>query len=145
MDWLANTECQRGRVIKPSQQRKFLYYLTEYIPGPTLGQLLKERTRLSVVDARNIITQVAAGLRAFHRKDTLHQDIKPDNILYTHAGVKIIDFGSAYIAGINEIDTGVERNLQLGTAIIAHRSIFWVMPPHRAVTSFPWQYFIISC
>lgn len=104
-----------ARVIKPSQQRKFLYYLTEYIPGPTLGQLLKERTRLSVVDARNIITQVAAGLRAFHRKDTLHQDIKPDNILYTHAGVKIIDFGSAYIAGINEIDTGVERNLQLGT------------------------------
>ena len=103
------------KVIRPEQPRRFLYYLSEYVEGPTLGQLLKERTRLSVVDARNIIGQVASGLRAFHRKDTLHQDIKPDNIIYTNAGVKIIDFGSVFIAGINEIDTDIERSSLLGT------------------------------
>lgn len=103
------------KVLRPRNSRKFLYYLTEYVQGPTLAQLLKERTRLSVVDARNIITQVASGLRAFHRKDTLHQDIKPENIIYSDKGVKIIDFGSAHIAGINEIETTIERSNQLGT------------------------------
>ncbi len=103
------------KVLRPTTPRKFLYYVTEYVQGPTLAQLLKERTRLSVVDARNIITQVASGLRAFHRKDTLHQDIKPENIIYTDKAVKIIDFGSAYIAGINEISTSIERSNQLGT------------------------------
>ena len=103
------------KVLRPEQPRQFLYYLTEYVEGLTLGQLLKERTRLSAVDARNIITQVAAGLRAFHRKEALHQDIKPDNIIYTDAGVKIIDFGSAFVAGINEIDTSIVRNSLPGT------------------------------
>jgi len=103
------------KVLRPPAPRKFLYYLTEYVPGPTLAQLLKERTRLSVVDARNIITQVASGLRAFHRKDTLHQDIKPENIIYSDTGVKIIDFGSTHIAGISEITATIARSNLLGT------------------------------
>ncbi len=102
-------------VIRQDRPRKFLYYLTEYVQGPTLAQLIRERTRLPVVDARNIIIQVASGIRAFHRKDSLHQDIKPDNIIYTNEGVKIIDFGSAYIAGIDEIETDIERQSLLGT------------------------------
>ncbi len=103
------------KVLRVDKPRKFLYYLTEYVSGPTLAQLIKERTRLSVVDARNIITQVASGLRAFHRKDTLHQDIKPENVIYTDTGVKIIDFGSTHIAGIHEIHTTIDRSQLLGT------------------------------
>lgn len=103
------------KVLRAENNRNFLYYLTEYIEGPTLAQLLKERTRLSVVDSRNIISQVASGLRAFHRKDTLHQDIKPDNVIYSDAGVKIVDFGSAFIAGISEVDNRVDGKRLLGT------------------------------
>ena len=101
-------------VIRPGA-RSFLYYLTEYIQGPTLAQLLKERTRLPVADARNIVIQIASGLRAFHRKDMIHQDIKPDNIIYTDQGVKIIDFGSTRVAGMVEIDTNLDREDNLGT------------------------------
>jgi len=103
------------QVIRP-RERKYLYYLTEYVEGPTLAQLIKERTRLPVTDARNIIMQVTSGIRAFHRKDCLHQDIKPDNIIYTEDGVKIIDFGSVHISGISEIDSHIQREKQLGTA-----------------------------
>lgn len=102
-------------VIRP-RKRQYLYYLTDYVEGPTLAQLIKERTRLPVTDARNIIMQVTSGLRAFHRKDCLHQDIKPDNIIYTDTGVKIIDFGSVHISGISEIESHIEREKQLGTA-----------------------------
>ena len=30
---------------------------------------------------RNIVEQIAKGLRAFHRKEMLHQDLRPDNIM----------------------------------------------------------------
>ena len=103
------------RVLRPSEGRTFLYYLTEYVAGPTLGQLLRERTRLSVVDAQNIITQVISGLRAFHRRDVLHQDIKPDNIVYSDDGIRIIDFGSCHSAGIGEIRSRLSREAKLGT------------------------------
>lgn len=102
-------------VIKPAEGKRFLYYLTAYVPGPTLGQLLKERTQLSVEDAQNIIVQVISGLRAFHRRDVLHQDIKPDNIIYSEEGVKIIDFGSCQVFGVSEIKTRINRDNLLGT------------------------------
>jgi len=103
------------KVIKPIRGKTFLYYLTEYVPGPTLGQLLKERTRLAVVDAQNIAVQAISGLRAFHRRDVLHQDIKPDNIIYTDGGIRIIDFGSCQVAGVDEIHTRISRQQALGT------------------------------
>jgi serine/threonine protein kinase/serine/threonine protein phosphatase PrpC len=102
-------------VVRTAARKTFLYYLTDYVSGPTLGQLLRERTQLSVVDAQNIITQVISGLRAFHRRDVLHQDIKPDNIIYSENGVKIIDFGSCHISGVGEIKTRINREKRLGT------------------------------
>jgi serine/threonine protein kinase len=116
-EWIG-TRVQSPHIVKVirSETRRFLYYLTDYINGPTLAQLLHERTRLPITDARNIILQVASGLRAFHRKDTLHQDIKPENIIYSPSGVKIIDFGSTYVAGIDEIETGISRENIPGTA-----------------------------
>lgn len=115
-EWIG-TRINSPHVVKvlPVENRHYLYYLTEYIEGPTLNKLLKERTRLAIADARDIIMQVASGLRAFHRKDCLHQDIKPDNIIYSSSGVKIIDFGSVHISGISEIDSEITREQQLGT------------------------------
>ena len=65
---------------------------------------------------RNIVSQAISGLRAFHRLDMLHQDIKPGNIMITAEGlVKIVDFGSTKIAGIADISTPIERKELLGT------------------------------
>ncbi len=103
------------RVIQP-QQRSYLYYLTEYVSGPTLAQLIKERHPLPIRDTVEIIDQVIKGVRAFHRKDTLHQDIKPENIVIGHGGVvKIIDFGSCWVASVDELKTPIQRDVILGT------------------------------
>jgi serine/threonine protein kinase len=65
-----------------------------------------------------------AGLRAFHRMEMLHRDLKPENIMLTSDGnIKIIDFGSVKIAGIQEISTPVERLELLGTKIIPRPNI----------------------
>ena len=64
-----------------------------------------------------LVQQIVKGIRAFHNRETLHQDIKPGNILIDNNGqVKIIDFGSCFIQGIAEIATPLERQGILGTA-----------------------------
>jgi serine/threonine protein phosphatase PrpC len=107
---------QVARVISAPESRSCLYYLTEYISGPTLTQLLKERGKLSIVDAVELIEQLIRGIRAFHRKETLHQDLKPDNIVIGAKGPMIVDFGSCWVAGIEEIVTPFTRDNILGTA-----------------------------
>ena len=65
---------------------------------------------------RDITEQIAKGLRAFHRMEMLHQDLRPDNIMIDRTGtVKIIDFGSTRVAGVVEADP-LARDDILGTA-----------------------------
>ncbi len=104
------------RTIEQKRPRRFLYYVLEYVNGKTLEQWLDDVGALDLKSVRELVPQVAAGLRAFHRLDMLHQDLKPGNIMVSHDGVlKIIDFGSTKIAGIADISTPVERRELLGT------------------------------
>lgn len=103
------------RVIHPPEPRSCLYYLTDYIPGPTLGQTLTERSTLAVADAVELTGQLIRGIRAFHRKETLHQDIKPDNIVLSRQGPVIVDFGSCWVASLQEMGAPFERDRILGT------------------------------
>lgn len=104
-----------ARVVPPPAARSFLYYLTEYVAGPTLKQLIDERAPFSAPDALEIMEQVVKGVRAFHRRDTLHQDLKPDNIIIGRRGAVIIDFGSCWVAGVEEIGQPFARDTILGT------------------------------
>lgn len=103
------------RIIPASESRSCLYHLTEYLPGPTLAQLLKERRMLSISDAVEVMEGLVRGIRAFHRKDTLHQDLKPDNIVISAKGPVIVDFGSCWVAGVQEAGAPIARDLVLGT------------------------------
>lgn len=106
---------QVARVIPAAEARSCLYYLTEFIPGPTLSQLLKERGKLSIIDAVELIEYLVRGIRSFHRKDTLHQDLKPDNIVISAKGPMIVDFGSCWVAGAEEVIAPFTRDNILGT------------------------------
>ncbi len=104
------------KVVEQSRPRCFLYYVMEYIEGKTLEQWMADQEKPSLTVIRNIVSQTVSGLRAFHRLDMLHQDIKPGNIMVTAEGlIKIVDFGSTKIAGIADIATPIERKELLGT------------------------------
>ncbi len=104
------------KVLEPHGRRQCLYYVTEFIDGWTLRQWMNDNPHPALEDVREIVTQIAAGLRAFHRLEMVHQDLKPENIMIDrHGTVKIIDFGSTRIAGIEEISTPLERDNLLGT------------------------------
>lgn len=104
------------QTVEQKRPRRFLYYVLEYVDGKTLEQMLDDVGTLDLKTVRELVPQIVAGLRAFHRLDMLHQDLKPGNLMITHDGVlKIIDFGSTKIAGIADISTPVERRELLGT------------------------------
>ena len=104
------------KVLEIDRKRQALYYITEYIEGQTLRQWMDDNPRPSLNTVRSFITQVAHGLRAFHRLEMIHQDLKPENILVdSHGTLKIIDFGSTKISGIEEISKPIESNNLLGT------------------------------
>ena len=74
--------------------------MTEYVEGQTLAQWMIDHPKPDLETVRRLIEQVAAGLQAFHRQEMLHQDLRPENIMIDRDGtVKIIDFGSARVAG----------------------------------------------
>ena len=118
-EWVAR-RIDSPHVLKPclhSRKRNFLYVVSEYIDGQTLTQWMIDNPKPDLETARKIVEQVARGLRAFHRKEMLHQDIRPENIMIDKTGTaKIIDFGSTRITGVAEAAPPAAHDDILGTA-----------------------------
>ena len=117
-EWIGRRIRNRNviKVLKPTTKKHFLYYITEYVDGVTLRKWMSAHSQPDIKEVRVIVKQIAVGLRAFHRLEMLHQDLKPENIMLDASGtVKILDFGSTKISGIAEITTPLERINLLGT------------------------------
>jgi serine/threonine protein phosphatase PrpC/tRNA A-37 threonylcarbamoyl transferase component Bud32 len=104
-EWVAR-RINSPNVLKPcslSRKHNYLYVVMEFIDGRTLTQWMIDNPTPDLETMRGIVEQIAKGLRAFHRKEMLHQDVRPDNIMIDKTGTpKIIDFGSTRIAGVAE-------------------------------------------
>ena len=87
------------------------YYLVlEFIDGPNLDQLVRNKGPLSVGLACDYVKQIAAGLQCAHLRGMLHRDIKPANILVQSQNlggesspglIKVSDFGLARLSQPN--------------------------------------------
>lgn len=103
------------RVLEP-RRRRFLYNITEYVEGRSLAQWSKDHGRASLVQVREFAAQIIAGLRALHRLEMYHQDLKPDNVLMdAHGTLKLIDFGSIRIAAMGEVGGAEDSDAPQGT------------------------------
>ncbi|MGJ5039100.1 MULTISPECIES: bifunctional protein-serine/threonine kinase/phosphatase [unclassified Bradyrhizobium] len=117
-DWIAR-RIDNPHVLKafPSTRRRdHLYVVTEFVEGQTLAQWMIDHPKADLDAVRDIIEQIARGLQALHRKEVLHQDLRPANIMIDRTGtVKIIDFGSVRVSGVVEADPAADHDSILGT------------------------------
>ncbi|WP_405975846.1 serine/threonine protein kinase [Streptomyces sp. NBC_00988] len=134
----------------------------EYVPGPTLAELLKDGRTLPYQEAARIGLDMVAALRAAHAAGVLHRDVKPGNVLLgTGDRLVLTDFGIAMTDGTSTLTKTGEmvgsihymaperiRGLTPGTA-----SDLWALgatlyqavegrPPFRRVTAMETAYAI---
>ncbi len=74
------------------------FYVMEYLDGPTLDQLVKERGPLAPGRAIYLLRQLCGALAEAHASGMVHRDLKPGNILVASLGgqkdvAKLLDFG----------------------------------------------------
>ena len=101
------------------------YLVMEYIDGPNLDQLVRERGPLPVGLACDIVRQAASGLQCAFEQGMVHRDIKPSNLLLQRTGttlssgylVKILDFGLASLGDMVEVGHSLTTtgNVIMGT------------------------------
>ena len=84
------------RIFDIGEAGKTKFITMEYMEGENLHQILKQRGKLEVAEAVDIMAQVASGLAAAHREGIIHRDLKPGNIMRDKSGrVVVMDFGLA--------------------------------------------------
>ena len=71
------------------------YLVVEYVDGPSLAEVIKERGPLAGGILHSVAVGVATALAAIHGAGVIHRDLKPQNVLFALGTPKVIDFGIA--------------------------------------------------
>jgi eukaryotic-like serine/threonine-protein kinase len=88
------------RIFDLGRDGDVAYLTMEFLEGPTLSEILKQRGRLAEEEALTYVLQLAQGLAALHEAQIVHRDLKPANIMIVHSAGRperlvINDFGLA--------------------------------------------------
>lgn len=91
------------------------YFAMEYVEGTTIRDLLEKGKKFNEAEALEIIIPVAQALQHAHKRELIHRDVKPANIILTHEGVpKLADLGMARETENTEM-AKAERGMTIGT------------------------------
>nr|WP_268240475.1 serine/threonine-protein kinase [Streptomyces albiflavescens] len=71
------------------------WLVTEYIPGPSLHDVLSRHGALPVRTIQTLAIGIAEALEGIHQCGIVHRDLKPGNIILSGTGPRVIDFGIA--------------------------------------------------
>lgn len=103
-------------VFKRPDNAKFMYHVCEYIEGQTLRQWMVDNPAPSIEQVRSIISHLVDALRVLQRKDMVHRDVKPENVMINHHGeVKLIDFGTVLVNALVETNSLPDEDIPVGS------------------------------
>lgn len=89
--------------VHAAGQRQHLYYVMREYAGSTLAQLFTLSGPLPLAQWRELAERLLKAVGLLHRRQILHRDIKPDNLLLgDDRELRLLDFGLAWCAGLSE-------------------------------------------
>ena len=102
-------------IYNVEERENLVYFIMAFIAGENLGTRLQEGGAMDPVDVRRILKEVADALSYAHKRNVVHRDIKPDNILLDadSGRAMVTDFGIARAL----TDKGDSRLTATGMAI----------------------------
>nr|BFE30017.1 serine/threonine-protein kinase [Actinomadura rugatobispora] len=101
-----------AQVVEAAPDADPPWMVTEYIPGPSLRQMVQETGPFSEENVRALAAQLSEGLAAIHGCGLVHRDLKPGNVIMADDGARIIDFG---IARMDDASVLTESGAVVGT------------------------------
>ncbi len=85
----------------PAGRQTRLYSVMPYYDGETLEQRLQRTPRVTLEEGVHIGMLLAKAVYALNRRDIVHRDIKPDNVmLVADDGLRLLDLGVARLPGL---------------------------------------------
>lgn len=93
------------QIFDAGQQNGLLYFVMEYVQGPTIASLLQLDGTIPQYLAAEYGAQIADALdSAYRERNVIHRDIKPENLMLDRWGkIKVMDFGLARAIGLQKI------------------------------------------
>src|SRR3954469_2370405 len=95
------------RVGRAGPNGEVTYFVMKILRGQSLSAVLKERRKLDAHEVRKILMETASALGYAAKRNVVHRDIKPDNIMLDSEGRCVItDFGIAKAPGGQQTAAG---------------------------------------
>ena len=86
------------KLVKTFKDPKRIYFLTEYVMGSDMFDVLRELNIVSDMDAKFYTACLILILEYVHDRDIIYRDLKPENVMVDEEGYpKLIDFGISKI------------------------------------------------
>ncbi len=86
-------------IYRVGKSGRIIYFVMKFLRGKPLSSILATRGSLPPVEIKKILAEVGRALAYAHKKEIVHRDIKPDNIMFDEHGHAVVtDFGIAKAA-----------------------------------------------
>jgi serine/threonine protein kinase len=103
------------RFVGAGETAEALYFVTDFVEGPDLANLVQGRGMLPAGEAAGYVRQAALGVQHAHGRGFVHRNVKPSNLILTADAsgplVKVVDVGLAHLLdGSGEAPEQVEQS-----------------------------------